>query len=235
MVCPVPEIRLKALDGSSFSAYASVSAKSHAPGLLVIHGVAGLDEQTRLFCDRLSALGYNVLCPFLFDSWTPVPLMPVEEACPEKAAFSRMYKGFDLGAALRMLFAGLAHLRKDSKNEVGAVGFCLGGALAFLLASRSDVDIAIGYDCSGIESFLDELLDIRVSTLFHFGGKDDFVSEETRQKIVKKLSTNSLISTHVYPDAGHAFLMPSSEGYHAASASLAEERTKALLLDKLKT
>lgn len=232
---PVPEIRLKALDGSSFSAYASVSAKSHAPGILVIHGVAGLDESTRLFCDRIASWGYNVLCPFLFDSWTPVPLMPVEEACPDKAAFSRMYKDFDLGAALRMLFAGLAHLRKDSKNEVGAVGFCLGGALAFLLGSRSDVDIVIGYDCAGIESFLDEICDIRVSTLLHFGAKDDFISEETRQKLLKKLAANALISAQLYPEAGHAFLMPTSEGHHAASAALAEERTKALLLEKLKT
>ena len=114
------------------------------------------------------------------------------------------------------------------------MGYCLGGTLAFLLSARSDVDLVVGYDCAGLEPFLDDLYDIRVPTLFHLGERDVFVSEALRKKMVKKLASNTVISLQLYPEAGHAFLDKKSGGYHAESAALAAQRTREFLVDRLK-
>ena len=83
--------------------------------------------------------GYLALCPDLF--WRQQPDIQLTDKSPAEwdRAFE-LYKGFDVEAGVRDLLATLAHLRSmpGCSGKVGAVGYCLGGKLAYLMAARSD-------------------------------------------------------------------------------------------------
>src|SRR5258705_413881 len=85
----------------------------------------------------------------------------------------------------RKMGAAIAALRSDPsfKGKVGAIGYCMGGRLAFLAGARLGIDAAICYYPTRLENFLDEANSVRCPIMFHFGGKDGAVPPESREKI----------------------------------------------------
>ena len=76
---------------------------------------------------------------------TDAGFVPIVTLSPEWEQAFALYKGFDVEAGVRDLLSTLAHIRamRECNGKVGAVGFCLGGKLAYLMATRSDVDVVI--------------------------------------------------------------------------------------------
>jgi carboxymethylenebutenolidase len=207
----------------------------NGPGLIVIHGILGLNANMRALCDELAAEGYMALCPDLFARQHGTDKAPdlTEHDGAEAAMF---YKNFDMEAGVRDLMAALAHLRQTPGcgGKVGALGFCLGGRLAFMMAARSDVDCTVGYDNVGIETLLSELHDIRMPLLLHFGEQDKLVPPPVRDRILKRLQQNKVITAHLYAGADHAFARKTGQKFHPESAALANKRTKDFLNEHLK-
>lgn len=223
------DIQIKSLDGFSFDGYLAVPSGGNGAGLIVIHGIGGLDASVRRLCDHYASLGYIALCPDLYarqsKNGRSVMGSPLEK-----------YKTFDVEAGVRDLLATLAHLRTmpGCGGKVGAVGYCLGGRMAFLMATRSDVDCSVGYDNVGLENMLDEIYDIRMPLLLHFGEEDKLVPSSVRQKILTALARNKVITTRLYAQADHGFCEPESAKFHPDNAAKAAKETEAFLAEHLK-
>ena len=94
--------------------------------------------------------------------------------------------------AVRDLLSTLGHIRamKGCSGKVGSVGYCLGGKLAYLMATRSDVDASVGYYGVELDKYLDEIHDIRMPLMLHIAALDKFVPPDVRGKILKAAARN---------------------------------------------
>src|SRR5713226_5468052 len=109
---------------------------------------------------------------------------------PESARAFQLYQGFDEAKGVADLKATLAHLRAlpACSGRVGTVGYCLGGKLAYLMATRSDADCNVGYYGVGIEAALAEAGQITKPLLLHIAEKDQFCPPDAQAKIKATLS-----------------------------------------------
>jgi len=230
----MPDITISSFDGKSFGAYCAMPAKGHGPGLIVIQEIFGVNVSMRQICDDFAAKGYIAVCPDLF--WRQQPGVQITDKTPaEWDRAMELYKGFDGEAGVRDLLSTLAYVRtmKGCSGKVGAVGYCLGGRLAYLMASRSDVDATSSYYGVGLDGLLDEIHEIRMPLILHIAALDKFVPEPVRQKILKAVARNPVIQAYVYEGVDHAFARPGGQNYNKAAAELANERTNQLFTEYL--
>lgn len=235
MYSAMPDIRVNSLEGQSFGAYCAMPPGGSGPGLVVIQEIFGINAGMRQLCDFFASKGYIAVCPDLFWRQQPGVQLTDQTQAEWDKAFA-LFNGFDVEAGVRDLLSTLAHVRAipGCTGKVGAIGYCLGGKMAFLMASRSDVDATVGYYGVGLENLLDEVLDVRMPLLLHMAALDKFVPETTRAKILKSTSKNPVITAHTYEGADHAFARPNGQTYNEAAAKLAETRTLAFFEENLK-
>lgn len=232
----MPDISIKSLDGSQFGGYVAFPQNENASGLIVIQEIFGINVGMRKLCDIYADQGYLAVCPDLFWRQSPnVQLTDKTEAEWDRAFM--LYKNFDVEASARDLLATLAHVRRmpECNGKVGAVGYGLGGRLAWILASRSDIDCTIGYYGVGLDPVLDEVHEIRMPFMLHLAEKDKMVPPSAQQKILAAAKRNSVISVYSYPGAEHAFARVDGQSFRADVAALANQRTLEFLTEHLKT
>jgi len=231
----MPDIKIPSLHGQEFGAYCAMPEKGMGPGLIIIQEIFGVNVNMRKICDDFAAKGYIAVCPDLF--WRQEPNVQLTDKTPAEwdRAFE-LYKGFDVEAGVRDLLSTLAYVRsmKGCTGKVGAVGYCLGGKLAYLMASRCDVDATVSYYGVDLEKYLDEVHDIRAPLIINIAALDKFMTEPVRQKILRSVARNPVITAYVYEGVDHAFARPNGQNYNAAAAELANERTYAFLAEYLK-
>ena len=105
--------------------------------------------------------------------------------------------------------------------KVGVVGYCLGGTLAWLAATRVDgVRAAVSYYGGGVADTATETP--RCPVLFHFGETDQSIPPEHHTRI---RAAQPNLPMHIYPAAGHGFSCDERGSYHKESAALARTRT----------
>ena len=123
--------------------------------------------------------------------------------------------------------ATITYLRKleGCTGKVGAVGYCLGGLLAYLTAARTDSDATVGYYGVNIQEMLGEAPNIKKPLMLHIAGKDEYVPPAAQTKIIEGLKGNSHVTIHVYPEMDHAFARDGGDHYDRANAELANGRT----------
>ncbi len=226
----MPDIKLTAADGGSFTGYLAGPAAGGVPGLVLIQEIFGVNHVMRDLADHLAGLGYVVLCPDLF--WRQEPgIQLTDRTKAEWARAFELYKGFDEAKGVDDLKSALAWLRglKSVTGKVGTLGFCLGGKLAYLMATRSDADCNVSYYGVGIDAALHEAPKITRPTLLHIAEKDGFVPPEAQAKVKAALAGNPLVTIHSYPGVDHAFARVGGQHYDAAAANLANQRTEAFL------
>jgi len=221
-------IKVTAADGGGFKAYLAKPEKGPGPGILVCQEVFGVNAQMRAVADHYAEAGYAALVPDLFWRLEPGVQLGYGEADLQKA-FALLGK-FDEAAGVRDITAAVQALSAHPacKRRIGALGFCLGGKLAVLAASRSGVDCAVSYYGVGIETLLDELSKIAVPMVLHFAGRDKYVPPAAVEAIRKVLSGRPDMEIHVYPECDHGFNTPGRPSYDKAAAATAHSRSVAL-------
>ena len=221
----MPDITIDTSDGK-FSGYLASPVGGTGPGVLVIQEIFGVNADMRAHCDRLANEGYFALCPDLF--WRQEPGIQITDQTDEEwqKAFE-LYQGFDVEKGVEDLKTSLSQLRNidDCNGKVGTVGFCLGGLLAYLMATRSDADCNVSYYGVGIEERLDEAEKITAPTFLNIAEEDDFVSKEAQAKIKEGLNDHPHVTIHSYPNVNHAFARNGGVNYNEAAAKLADSRT----------
>ena len=118
-------------------------------------------------------------------------------------------------------------------GKVGAVGYCLGGKLAYLMSTRTTIDCSIGYYGIGIDAALTEAAKIRKPLMLHVAEDDQFVPHDVQDKMKAMLGKNPQIAMHTYPRADHAFAREGGKNFHADFARAANKRTADFLTKNL--
>jgi carboxymethylenebutenolidase len=227
-------VKVTSMDGGEFDAYMALPAGGYGPGIVVLQEIFGVNEYLRNVCDWLAAHGFVAICPDLF--WRQergVELTDQTRAGWQKAI--ELYQGLDVGAAVKDSAAALEFLRRhpSCSGRVGAVGFCLGGNLAWLLSARFKPDCAVGYYGVGIEKTLSEADNLASPLMLHIAETDQFCPPAAQEQIHQALDQNPLVTIHLYPEQGHAFGRPGGEHYDAAAAELANLRSLEFLVRNL--
>ena len=225
----MPDIAIACANGQ-FSAYLAKPRTVPAPGLLVIQEIFGVNRVMRELCDGFAAQGYLAVCPDLF--WRQEPGIQITDKTEAEwqKAFA-LFQGFNVAKGVNDLVVSLEQLRglPDCTGAAGSIGYCLGGKLAYLMATRSSSDCNVGYYGVGIESLLGEAAAITKPLLLHIAEKDRFVPPEAQAAIKAALGRNSLVTLHSYAGVDHAFARVGGEHWNAAAAKLANDRTAAFL------
>jgi carboxymethylenebutenolidase len=222
----VSELTIRAADGGSFSGYLATPKSGKGPGILVIQEIFGVNKVMRDIADGFAAQGYAALCPDLF--WRQEPGIQITDKTEaEWARAFQLYQGFDEAKGVDDLKATLAHLRTlpACTGKVGAVGYCLGGKLAYLMATRSDAECSVGYYGVGIDKALGEAGKIARPLMLHIAEQDQFCPPEAQQAIKAALGRNPNVTIHSYPGVDHAFARSGGEHYDKAAAENANKRT----------
>ena len=213
-----------------FGGYLATPEGGAGPGVVVIQEIFGVNDVMRGISDRLAAEGFVALCPDLF--WRQEPgLQLSDQNEAELARAFELFAGFDVPAGVRDIAATIDHLRGEEgcNGAVGAVGYCLGGLLAYLTGTRTSTDCAVGYYGVGIEQKLDEAANLAKPLMLHIATADEFVSLEAQQIVRGELGANPLVTLHDYEGLGHAFARRGGDHYDAAAVELADGRTTAFL------
>lgn len=220
-------VTVAAQDGGSFQAYhAPAPGGGAAPGLVVIQEIFGVNQVMRDISDEFASLGYHVLCPDIF--WRIEPGIDItDQSQAEWDKAFELFGKFDSDAGVDDLAATLAHLRGMTRctGKVGSVGYCLGGKLAYLMASRTEANCNVSYYGVGLDGLLEESGNIKNPYLSHIAEKDGFVPPEAQAKIKAGLSDHAQVILHSYTGQDHAFARAGGEHYDQASADLANGRT----------
>ena len=149
-------ITIKSFDGGEFDGYLALPASGYGPGIVVIQEIFGVNSYMRSVADWYAAHGFVALCPDLF--WRMERGVQLTDKGDDWNKAIEFYQKIDEDKAVEDSAAALEFLRRSSacNGRVGAVGFCMGGNLAYLLSTRFKPDCAVGYYGVSIEKSLDE-------------------------------------------------------------------------------
>ena len=228
------DVKISASDGGQFSAYLAKPASGKGAAIVVCQEIFGVNKVMRDICDGLAGQGYFAICPDIFWRQSPgIQLTDQTEAEWQKAF--QLYKGFDEARGVDDLKATLAYARKipGVSGKAGSVGYCLGGKLAYLMATRTTVDCAVGYYGVAIDSALAEAPKIKKPLMLHIAEEDQFVPPDVQEKIVAALSRNPLVTLHKYANVNHAFAREGGKNFDADSTRVANKRTADFLSKNL--
>jgi len=224
-------VGISTLDGEgSFSAYCARPSETPRAAIVVIQEIFGVNAGIRRKCDRLAADGYLALAPDLFWRLEPgVELDPDVEAEFQQAL--GLMGRFDQDQGVADIEATIRHALGCEK--VGAVGYCLGGRLAFMVATRTDADASVGYYAVGLDNLLREKHAIARPLMLHIAGDDHFVPPPVQQAIHEGLGDHSRVTLHDYPGEDHGFATEVGTRRSEQAANLADSRTAAFFAEHL--
>ena len=216
-------ISVSARDGGSFKAYLATPDRGSGPGIVLLQEIFGINQYIRDVADYYAEEGYVVLAPDLF--WRLQPGVELDESDFEKAF--ALYQKFDVPKAVEDIVATVAALRAQPacKGKIGALGFCLGGKLAYLAAAEAGVDCTVGYYGVAIEQQLDLVPRIKCPLVLQFAAEDKFVPAAAVAEIRKAFSGREDVEIHVYPGVDHAFARPSGHAWNKPAAVMAHSRS----------
>jgi carboxymethylenebutenolidase len=207
------QIRLTAADGHVLSAFLAEPAGRPRGGIVVIQEIFGVTRHIRDVAEQYAAAGYLSVAPALFDR--------VESAVDVPYSDSQRGLGYvkatSIDLSLLDIQAAADHVRPAGK--VGVVGYCWGGQIAFLAASRVSIDAAVAYYGGGITQQLAHIP--RVPMMFHFGEKDTHIPLSAVDQI-KDAYPRGIY--HLYP-AEHGFNCTDRASFDPQSAKLAFDRS----------
>lgn len=224
------------IDGpdGAFAAYVARPRAAKSPAVVAIQEIFGVNAVMRGVCDVLAGQGFLAICPDLF--WRIEPGVDItDQSQAEWDKAFKLYGAFDVDLGVQDIAATISHARAlpASTGKVGAVGYCLGGLLAFLTATRTDADAAVGYYGVGIETRLAEADKLANPLMLHIAEEDQFVPKAAQTMITGALKNHPQARIFTYPGRDHAFARPGGAHYDPADAAKANERTLGLLKQAL--
>ncbi|MFA6116527.1 MAG: dienelactone hydrolase family protein [Sphingomonas sp.] len=228
-------ITIDTLDGTGdFTAYCAEPAGPPRAAIVVVQEIFGINAGIRRKCDRLAEDGYLAIAPDLF--WRLEPDTQLDPDIPEEFQQALAMMGqFDQNVGIQDIEATIRTARKmlGAEGKVGAVGYCLGGRLAFMTAARTDVNASACYYGVGIDGLLGEKHAIAHPVLLHVPQEDHFVDKAAQQRMHDGLDDHPKVTIFDYPGEDHGFATEFGLRRSDASATLADERTAAFFAENL--
>ncbi|MNX56228.1 Carboxymethylenebutenolidase [compost metagenome] len=224
-------IEIRATDSSAtFSGYLALPASGKGPGVVIGQEIFGVNANMRAVADFYAEEGYVALVPDLF--WRLQPGIDLGYTEADFALAIDLFQRLDVDKAVTDIDASFNALRALPEVEgagLGYVGFCMGGKLAWLTATRTDVACAVGYYGMGIEHLLHESENLKGRLVLHFAENDGYCDASARARISQHLAGNDKAEIYVYPGVDHAFARAGSSHYDKPASLMAHERSIAAL------
>jgi carboxymethylenebutenolidase len=211
-------IDLTASDGKTIEAYRAAPAGPPRGAVVVIQEIWGINSHIRSVADGYAADGYLAIAPALFDRVEPGVKM-------DDYNDETMGKGFGIMGKVdidnAMLDVQAAVNAASEAGKVGVVGFCFGGRMAWLSASRLDgIAASVPYYGGGIPGHAAE--QPKCPVILHFGGADTHIPLDTVEEFHK---SHPSLPVHIYDGAEHGFNCDRRASFNPAASKLARERT----------
>jgi carboxymethylenebutenolidase len=230
------ETKLQAADGAGeFTAYVwEPEGKTEAGAVVLIQEIFGVNDALRATGELLAAQGFIAIAPDLF--WRQEPGVNITDKTEAEwqKAFALM-NGFDQNKGVEDLIVTLAAARElpACNGSAGTLGFCLGGRLAVLMATRSDSDVNISYYGVGLDNLADEFDNIQAPLMLHIAEQDEYATPAAVEKLLDALEENEWVDAFIYPGVQHAFARVNGMHFDARAATIANGRTTELLAEIL--
>jgi carboxymethylenebutenolidase len=209
-------VTLHAADGHSFSAYVARPEGEPVAGLVVVQEIFGVNAHIRSVADGWARDGFLAVAPALFDRIQPGIELGYGPADMQTAM--SLFPKFDIDKAVLDIAAAVDYAAATHK-KVGVIGYCLGGTMAWLSATRLHPSAAVGYYAGRIGNYAGE--NPTCSVMLHFGSQDTHIPAAEVEKV---RSAHPEVEIFWY-DAGHAFNCEPRPSYNPAAASEARERS----------
>lgn len=226
-------VDVPAADGRSFGAFVALPPAGSGPGLLLLQEIFGVNAHIRGVAQQYAQDGFVVLAPDLF--WRQQRRVELGYEGEDRERALSMMKALqpaELAADVRDSVAALRALPEAQGRKAGALGYCLGGRLAYLAAATTGVDAAVAYYGGGIQDQLALAPQVQCPMQFHYAGQDPAIPPEAVQAVQAAMAGRDA-EFHLYPEAKHGFNCWDRAAYDPASAALAHGRSLQFLAQAL--
>ena len=223
----------------AMDAYLALPPGGRGPGLLLLQEIFGVNEHIRGVAEQYALAGFVVLAPDVF--WRQAPRVDLGYAGDDMTRGMQLAGALQPAEVLADLQAAVAALRArpelaagtgNTPAKVGAIGYCMGGRLAYTAAALAGVDAAVAYYGGGIAGQLGLAAQVRCAMQFHFAASDAHIPPEA-VVAVREAFAGKPAEFFEYPGATHGFNCWARAAYHAPSAALALGRSLSFLAEQL--
>ena len=215
------KVTLKSSDGFELGAYIARPQGEPIAGLVVVQEIFGVNRHIRSVADGYARDGFLAVAPALFDR-IERDVELVYEGEDMQRAMSFIPK-INMDAAIKDVAAAMEFAAREMGKKVGVIGYCWGGTLAWISATRLHADGAVGYYGGQIGRFAAE--NPTAPVMLHFGREDKSIPPEEVEKVH---AAHPEVEIYWY-EAGHGFNCDARASYNPESAKLARERSLAFL------
>ena len=215
-------VTIQAVDGHELSADVARPLEDPIAGLVVVQEIFGVNRHIRSIVDSYAKDGFFAVAPALFDRVERGVELSYEGEDGKKGM--ALLQKMDIVKALADVDAALAFARKETGKKVGVIGYCFGGLLAWLSATRLHPDAIVGYYAGRIGNFAAETPKVPVQ--LHFGRLDTHIPVEQVEAV---RAAHPEVEIYWYEGAGHGFNCDMRASYTPQAAALARGRALAFL------
>lgn len=215
-------------DAGRFSGYLALPPGGRGPGLILLQEIFGVNEHIRGVAAQYALAGFVVLAPDLF--WRDAHRVALGYEGQDRERAYALMKALQPDAVLADLQSTLSALKAlpACTGQVGALGYCMGGRLAYLAAAQLPIARAVAYYGGGIQNQLALAPRVACPMQFHHAEHDAHIPLEAVDA-VRTAMAGKAAEFHLYPGAEHGFNCWARPSYHAGSAALAHGRTLSFL------
>lgn len=221
-----------ATGAGTMAAWLAVPPAGRGPGLLLLQEIFGVNPHIRAVAEQYALAGFTVIAPDLF--WRHAPRVELGYVGADRDRALELMRTVTRDDAVADMRATIETLRArpECAGRVGAIGYCMGGRLAFTAAALCGVDAAVCYYGGGIAGQLDLAEKITCPMLFHHAGHDPSIPDDAVAAVQAAMAASPAAKQttfHHYPEAQHGFNCWARSAYHPASAALALGRSLSFL------
>lgn len=220
--------------GGAMPAYLALPEAPRGPAIVVLQEIFGVNANIRGITDDYAKRGYIAIAPDLF--WRQKSGVDLDPSDPEaRESAMALMKAFDQARGVDDVLAAVNYVQclPGSTGAVGAVGYCLGGKLAYFLSMKPGLDAAVAYYGTGIHTALNRGAEIRCPLLLHIAKGDNLCPPEAQAAIAGAFVQSEHVTVIEHPNVGHAFARIGSPAFDAAAAYRANEATAEFLAQRL--
>ena len=219
-------VKLRASDGHELDAYVARPTGAPSAALVVIQEAFGVNRHIRSVTDGFAQDGFLAIAPALYDRQARgVEFGYTGEEAQKGLALARSGNPDDW---VKDVAAAMEYARRETGKKIGVIGYCLGGSVAWLAATRLHPDAAIGYYGGRIINFAGE--EPQTPVMLHFGLQDQHIP---KHEIDSKVAAAHPDVQIYWYEAGHGFHTSDRASYNAEAARLARERSLRFLRQHL--
>jgi carboxymethylenebutenolidase len=218
-------VTLTAADGHELSAYVAKPEGAPIGALVVVPEIFGVNAHIRSVADGYAKDGFLVIAPALFDRYEKGVELKYEGEDMQKAF--GLYQQLKPETALLDVAAGYEYLKAQGK-AVGVIGYCYGGFMSWLSATRGEnvkmqPACCVGYYAGGIGGVATE--EPSCPVMLHFGGNDSHIGPDQIEAVKAAHGDHGDVTIFVYEGAEHGFNCDARSSYNPEAAKLARERS----------